>query len=171
MKPQSLGSGCSCPVSPGDTTSRNPGALAGRGGTNCSTSSQKLIVEAAAILEADLSGHSEIELLGAFGWDAENDIRALRRMQNAAAMAANYLAITAGPIIDTDVQQKTWLFLELRELYMALSGRTKIGRGGPLYRFITKAVTLVFEDIEVPNQDNMYGVLLAAVKRRKKLGL
>ncbi len=64
---------------------------------------------------------------------------------------------------------ETWLFVELYRLYCALSGKSKIGVGGPLHRFIEAGAAFLQSrgagEIEMPTPQSFRSRLRAALKR------
>ena len=59
---------------------------------------------------------------------------------------------------------ETTLYMDLRDVYVGLSGRTGISEDGPLHRFATACVNLIDENIILPQAQS----LRKALKRRAK---
>lgn len=59
---------------------------------------------------------------------------------------------------------ETTLYVDLRDVYVGLSGRTGISEGGPLHRFATACAKLIDESIILPQPQS----LRKALKRRAK---
>jgi len=66
---------------------------------------------------------------------------------------------------------ETTLFVKLYDLYVDLTGSTKIGsdKGGPLYRFVLTCAQLVDDQIRDPGSNAFRSRLIKALKRRDKL--
>jgi hypothetical protein len=124
------------------------------------------------IIAADLGDARAIaQLLDAFGW-RPGDAPHLQRLHDAAEQAL-FLVRTSrlldGPTLAPNEQLETWLFVELRTIYKALSGRKKIGVNGPLDRFIRAAAATMAEDVIVPDPAVLTARLRYAVARHNVL--
>jgi hypothetical protein len=129
------------------------------------------VARVSAIIDNDLGGSCEIELLlNAFRWRAD-DAPHLHRLHDAADQAVMLLATSdpASSILAPNEQPETWLFVELREVHKRLSGRKKIGRDRPLDRFIRRAAKAIGGDIMVPAPEALTARLRAALDRKGAL--
>jgi len=62
---------------------------------------------------------------------------------------------------------RTWLFINLRELFVSLGGTTAIGSGGPLYRFVSACVEN-FGGVLMPGPEPFRILMMNALKRRQQ---
>jgi hypothetical protein len=70
--------------------------------------------------------------------------------------------LRGGPTSERPV---TTLFFALFKLYSKLKGTTKLGRGGPHYRFTKSCVEYLDLSVDMPNADGLHALIRSAQKR------
>jgi hypothetical protein len=128
---------------------------------------KKAVDKAADILDQDLGGRFQIEIsLRSVGVDAVRATETLHALADAAEQALLSLkSAYDGPGVRGE-NPETWLFVQLYDLYVNVTGSKRIGVDGPLYSFIREKVRFIDKNVVVPEPIVFRSRLRAALKRR-----
>ena len=86
----------------------------------------------------------------------------IRRLSDATEQAIEFLKLEKGRRKVRGDDPETMLFIDMRDLYVGLSGKTGISDDGPLHRFATACARLIDQNIVLPQPQS----LRKALKRR-----
>ena len=131
----------------------------------------RLAREGADILDRDLTGGYELNVaLGAYGADTVKIVEQLHSLGDAAEQLRHTIHdLTKIPQRLRSEDAETWLLMELYKVYCELSGKTAIGVGGPLYRFVEASIRFLksfgLNEIVIPSPASFRQRLKTALQR------
>jgi hypothetical protein len=124
---------------------------------------------AIGILDADMSGLSQIEVLlseALHGNGIGEFLEQLRSLSSHIEMVLDILAQNTA-IRRRRQNPETWFFLAAHDLFTKLTANEEPGIAGPLHRFTKHCAALIDERIKVPESENSFQKRLTAALRRR----
>lgn len=129
----------------------------------------KSLRTALRILEADVSGLGQIEVLLSDAWGGKGLREFLEQLRSVSSRNEMILTMLDQNTAIRKRRQdpETWFFLAVYDLFAILTHDTEPGVAGPLHRFTTGCAALVDQRIEVPKSENSYRKRLKAALDRR----
>jgi hypothetical protein len=110
----------------------------------------------ADVLDADLSGSCQIEVILSDLWRGSRVPRLAEDLQSLSEGSAILLVMAAqnGAIKKRQQDPETWFFLAAHDLFSEITGDPEPGIAGPLHRFTKSCAALIDAGIAVPEREN-----------------
>jgi hypothetical protein len=131
---------------------------------------QAAFCTAIGILDADMNGTGQIEILISDTWHRNRIpefLEELRLQSSRIEMLLTMLLQNTAIKRRRQRNPETWFFLAVHDLFATITGDPEPGIGGPLHRFTQHCATLTDPRIEVPERENSFRKRLTAALARR----
>jgi hypothetical protein len=124
---------------------------------------------AISILDADMNGTRQIEILLCDPWHGSRIPEFLEKLRSQSSRIEMFLTMLAQNTAIKKRRQnpETWFFLAVHDLFATITGDSEPGIAGPLYRFTQHCAVLTDPRIEVPESENSFQKRLTAALARR----
>ena len=124
---------------------------------------------AISILDADMNGTRQIEILLYDPWHGSRIPEFLEKLRSQSSRIEMLLTMLAQNTAIKKRRQnpETWFFLAVHDLFATITGDPEPGIAGPLHRFTQHCAVLTDPRIEVPESENSFQKRLTAALARR----